>query len=369
MDRATRAKLATGAAALVVIAQPARADDYVDTATKKADAATARADKWDGPTSGPAAAKGKKIVFVAGDLKNGGILGASEGVKEAAAAIGWTLTVIDGQGAVSSRTAGMNQALTLKPDGIIVGGFDTKEQQVAFDAAAKAGVAVVGWHSGTRPGPEPEAGIFANVTTLPQDVSETAAFEAIAESKGKAGVVIFTDSQYEIAVFKARAMEAAIKKCGGCTVLEFVDSPIAESSQRMPQLTTTLLQKYGDRWTHSLAINDLYFDFMGPSLSAAGKKGDGAPLAISAGDGSESAFQRIRAKQYQAGTVPEPLNQQGWQLVDELNRAFAKAPWSGYVSKIHLVTANNVAYDGGPRNVFDPDNGYRIQYKKIWGGK
>src|SRR5579863_1324951 len=364
----SRAILMAGAAALAFSAA-AKADDYVDMATKAAKAATARADKWDGPTTGPKAAAGKKIVFVAGDLKNGGILGASEGVKEAAAAIGWKVTVIDGQGSVSGRTAAMGQALTLKPDGIVVGGFDTKEQQVAFDAAAKSGAAVVGWHSGTKPGPEPEAGIFANVTTSPLDVSNTAADEAIAESGGKAGVIIFTDSEYEIALFKARAMEAAIKKCGGCKVLEFVDSPIGESSQRMPQLTTTLLQKYGTKWTYSLAINDLYFDFMGPSLAAAGVKGDGAPKAISAGDGSESAFQRIRAKQYQDGTVPEPLNMQGWQLVDELNRAFNKAPWSGYVSGIHLVTADNVAYDGGDRNVFDPDNHYRDEYKKIWGVK
>ena len=360
--------LMAGAAALA-LAGAARADAYTDAAAAKAKAATAHADKWDGPTSGPKIAAAKKIVFVAGDLKNGGILGASEGVKEAAGAAGWTVTVIDGQGSVSGRTAAMNQALTLKPDGIVVGGFDTKEQQVAFDAAAKAGAVVVGWHSGTKPGPEPEAGIFANVTTSPQDVSDTAAFQAIADSGGKAGVVIFTDTQYEIAVFKARAMEAAIKKCGGCTVLEFVDSPIGESSQRMPQLTTTLLQKYGAKWTYSLAINDLYFDFMGPSLAAAGMKGDGAPKAISAGDGSESAFQRIRAKQYQAGTVPEPLNQQGWQLVDELNRAFAKATWSGYISGIHLVTPDNIAFDGGPKNVFDPDNGYRDHYKTIWGVK
>jgi len=353
--------------AVVLTGASARADDFTDMAAKAAKAATARADKWDGPTTGPKAATGKKIVFVAGDLKNGGILGASEGVKEAAAAIGWTVSVIDGQGSVSGRTAAMGQAMTLKPDGIVVGGFDTKEQQVVFDAAAKAGIPVVGWHSGNKPGPEPEAGIFANVTTSPQDVSNTAAYQAIADSNGKAGVVIFTDTQYEIAVFKARAMEAVIKKCAGCTVLEFVDSPIAESSQRMPQLTTTLLQKYGDKWTYSLAINDLYFDFMGPSLSAAGKKGDGSPKAISAGDGSESAYQRIRAKQYQAGTVPEPLNMQGWQLVDELNRAFGKAAWSGYVSGIHLVTADNVAFDGGAKNVFDPDNGYRDQYKKIWG--
>jgi ribose transport system substrate-binding protein len=359
----------TASACALAFAATARADDYVDMATAKAKAATAHADKWDGPTAGPKLVTGKTIVFVSGDQKNGGILGASEGVEEAGKAAGWKVIVIDGQGSVSGRTAAMNQALTLKPDGIVVGGFDTKEQQVAFDAATKAGAVVVGWHSGTKPGPEPEAGIFANVTTSPQDVSDTAAYEAIADSKGTAGVIVFTDTQYEIAVFKARAMEAAVKKCGGCKVLEFVDSPIGESSQRMPQLTTTLLQKYGAKWTYSLAINDLYFDFMGPSLAAAGIKGDGYPKAISAGDGSESAFQRIRAKQYQAGTVPEPLNQQGWQLVDELNRAFAKAPWSGYISAIHLVTPDNIAFDGGPKNVFDPDNGYRDHYKAIWGVK
>jgi ribose transport system substrate-binding protein len=69
-------------------------------ASKAVKAATARADKWDGPTRGPTAAKAKKIVFVAADLKNSGILGASEGVKEAAAAIGWTVTIIDGQGSI-----------------------------------------------------------------------------------------------------------------------------------------------------------------------------------------------------------------------------------------------------------------------------
>ena len=30
---------------------------------------------------------------------------------------------------------------------------------------------------------------------------------------------------------------------------------------------------------------------------------------------------------------------------------------------------DNVAYDGGDKNVFDPGNGYRDEYKKIWGVK
>jgi ribose transport system substrate-binding protein len=106
---------------------------------------------------------------------------------------------------------------------------------------------------------------------------------------------------------------------------------------------------------------------MGGSLKAAGKKGDDMPRAVSAGDGSEAAYQRIRTKNYQSATVPGPLNMQGWQVVDELNRAFAKAPWSGYVPGVHLVTADNVNRDGGSKNIYDPENGYRNQYKRIWG--
>ncbi len=361
---------ATGVAMAVLgLTGAAHADEFLDMAKKKVATATMAADKWDGPTTGPKAAAGKTIVFVAADMKNGGIVGVSKGVEEGGKAIGWTVRVIDGQGSVSGRTAALNQALALKPAGIVVGGFDTTEQKAAFEGAAKAGVPLVGWHSGEKPGPNEAAGLFANVTTTADDVSEAAALWAVADSGGKAGVVIFTDSQYAIAVYKAKAMEAVIKKCGGCTVLSYEDSPIAESSTRMPTLTSSLLQRFGDKWTHSLAINDLYFDFMGPTLQTAGKKGDGSPKAVSAGDGSEAAYQRIRSKRYQAGTVPEPLNMQGWQIIDEMNRAFAKQKWSGYVPKVHLVTPENVGKDGGPKNLFDPDNGYRNQYKAIWGTK
>jgi ribose transport system substrate-binding protein len=364
-----RMPLALGLVALACasLTAPARADDFLDAAKKKVATATMTKEVWDGPTSGPKAVAAKTLVFVAADMKNGGIVGVSKGVEEAGKAIGWNVRVIDGQGSVSGRTAALNQALALKPGGIVVGGFDTTEQKVAFDNAAKSGIPLVGWHAGDKPGPNDKAGLFANVTTVTDDVADTAASWAVVDSGGKAGVVIFTDSQYAIAVYKARAMEAVIKKCGGCTVLSFEDSPIAESSTRMPQLTTSLLQRFGDKWTHSLAINDLYFDFMGPSLTAAGKKGDGNPKAVSAGDGSEAAYQRIRTKRFQAGTVPEPLNMQGWQIVDEMNRAFSKAAWSGYSPKVHLVTAENVGKDGGPKNEFDPDNGYRDQYKRIWG--
>ncbi|UDL96190.1 MULTISPECIES: substrate-binding domain-containing protein [Lichenihabitans] len=364
------AALLAGTAFLTGLAlSAAQADALVDAAKAKVAAATQKAGKWDGPTTGPKAATGKTIIYVAGDLKNGGTEGVSRGVDEAAKAIGWTLRIIDGQGEISGRTAALNQAMALKPDGIIVGGFDAIEQNAALGAVKDAGIPFVGWHATVAPGPDPKTGMFANVNTRIADVAETAADLAIADSDGKAGVVIFGDSQYEMAITKARMMEAAMKKCSGCTVLTLEDAPMSEASTRMPQLTTSLLQRFGDKWTYSLAVNDLYYDFMGPALGAAGKSGTDTPKNISAGDGSESAFQRIRSKQYQIATVPEPLHEQGWQLVDELNRAFAKQPWSGYVSGIHLVTADNIGFDGGPDNVYDPANGYRDVYKSIWNVK
>ncbi len=361
--------LATASLAALVIAGAARADDFMDAAKARVAAAIKRAGAWDGPTTGPTAAKDKTIIYVAGDLRNGGTSGVADGVKEAAAAIGWKLQVIDGQGQVSTRTAALNQAVALKPDGIIVSGFDAIEQNAALATVKEAGIPFVGWHATIEPGPDAATGMFANVNTRILDVANTAADLAIVDSGGKAGVVIFGNSNYAMAIGKAKMMEAEIKKCGGCTVLSLEDSPMTEASLRMPQLTTSLLQRFGDKWTYSLAVNDLYYDFMGPSLSSAGKAGGDAPHNISAGDGSESAFARIRAKQFQMATVPEPLHEQGWQLIDELNRALAKQPWSGYVSGIHLVTVDNIAYDGGPKNVFDPDNGYRDVYKKIWGVK
>ena len=326
-----------------------------------------KVDKWDGPTAGPKAQAGKTIVVLAGDMKNGGILGATKGVEEACAAIGWTVKTIDGAGSIAGRTAAMGQAMALNPNGIIINGFDAVEQAPAMKAAHDAKIPFVSWHAGPAVGPLADAGVFANVTTDPMQVSTAAAMWAYIDAKGKPGCIYFTDSTYAIAIAKAKKMQEVIEKLGGKTV-EWVDTPIAETSQRMPQLTTSLLQKHGKDWTHSLAINDLYFDFMGPSLAAAGVPGSGAaPVNVSAGDGSESAYQRIRSGQFQAATVAEPLNLQGWQLVDELNRAMAGEKWSGYVSPLHVVTKANVEFDGGPKNTFDPGNGYQDAYKKIWG--
>ena len=328
-------------------------------------AAPVTAADWDGPTAGPSAAAGKSIVVVAGDLKNGGILGVTNGVEEAAAKIGWEVRVLDGAGSIQGRTAAIGQALALKADGIIINGFDAVEQQAALEGVSAAGIPMVAWHSGPKIGCDAPGGIFANVSTDAMTVSEVAAEWALEDGGKDIGVVIFTGLDLSDCDRQGGPPQGTVEAAGG-KVLEYVDTPIADTSTRMGPLTTSLLQKYGDSWTHSLAINDLYFDFMGPSLAAAGLSPDQGPQAGSAGDGSEAAFQRIRSGGYQAITVAEPLNLQGWQLVDEMNRAVQGEACSGYITSPALVTPEGLA-KLGDSNAFDPDIPYREAYAKIWG--
>jgi ribose transport system substrate-binding protein len=350
-----------------IAARAAVADDYVDQAKAYIAKITAPGGEWTGPTTGPKSQGKRLVVFVNYDQRNSGGRAVGEFAGEAAKIMGWDYRVLDGQGTVSGQTAALNQAIALKPDGILLGSVDAIEHNAEITQAVDKGIKVVSWHSGTKAGKLDGSPIFTNVTTDPSEVATAAGLYAVADSDGKAQVVLFTDSAYQICTTKTNAEKAAIEKCKDCKVLGIEDTPLGEVSTRMPQLTTTLKSKYGDQWNYSIGINDLYFDFMAPSLQAAGIAGDGLPKNISAGDGSESAFQRISANQYQIGTVAEPLRLHGFQVIDELNRAFAGEQPSGYTAPVHLFTPANVKSDRGPGGIYDPANGYEEAYRKIWG--
>jgi ribose transport system substrate-binding protein len=365
----TGALLASAAAFGLQVAT-AQAED-LESAKAYIAKAAAPVTEWTGPTTGPKAQGKKLVIYVSSQQTNGGASGVGDGAQEAAKAIGWDFRILDGQGTVPGRSSALSQAIALKPDGIILGTVDAAEQAPLVEQATAAGIKVVGWHSGPAPGKiDGIPGVITNITTDPNEVAKASALYAVVDSGGKASVILFTDSIFGIATAKTNAEKAAIESVPGNKVLEIVDTPIGELATRMGPLTTALLSKYGKNWTYSIGVNDLYFDFSAPSLQTAGvDPATGNPRQIAAGDGSVPAFQRIRDKQYQLATVAEPLHLHGWQTIDELNRAFAGEPPSGYVAPVHLFINDNIEKDGGAKNIFDPDNGYKDHYKAIWGVK
>jgi ribose transport system substrate-binding protein len=305
---------------------------------------------------------GARIAYVAADLTDGGPNGIGVGLKEAAEVIGWKVDSYDGQGSAAGHTNAINQAIASKPDAIVLGSVDATEQAATIKTANDAGIPVFGWHSTSQPGPG--AGLKTNITTDPLKVAQLAAAYAVADSDGKVGAAIFTDSQYAVAIAKSDAMKAYLEACSTCSVLAVEDSPVNTTNQRMPGLISNLLQQYGDELNYFFGINGNYFTGAAPALQSAGKDPAGFPKGVAAGNGDAPELQRIRTQQYQAATVAEPLYLQAWQLVDAVNDTLANAPIPDFVAAPGLIDHSNVPTSG---DVFDPASGYRDIYKSAWG--
>ncbi|MEW2611847.1 substrate-binding domain-containing protein [Streptomyces sp. NPDC047880] len=317
---------------------------------------------WEGPTGGPTAVSGKNLVYVAQTMTNPGVAGAANGVRDAARAIGWDVRVIDGGGTPAGIQAAMSEAVSLRPSGIVIGGFDPDSTARQTARAAAQDIPLIGWHAVPDPGPSRRPDLFTNVTTRVRDVARISAQWIISDSDGRAGVVLITDASIPFARNKSDLIRKELAACQGVRLLSVENIPIPDASSRTPREISSLLSRFQDLWTHSVAINDLYFADAAPAFRAAGEKGSGPPFNIGAGDGDPSAFQRVNSRQYQAATVPEPLSLQGWQIVDEFNRAFSGRPDSGYVAPVHIATARN----SQGATAWDP-SGYREAYRKIWG--
>ncbi|WP_432039358.1 substrate-binding domain-containing protein [Streptomyces cucumeris] len=317
---------------------------------------------WKGPTTGPSAVRGKSVVYLAHTLSNPGAAGVAQGVQEAASILGWHARTINGEGTPAGIRAAFDRALDLDPDGIVIGGFDPASVAKEVARAEAAGIEVIGWHATAAPGPSAKHGLFTNVTSRVEDVARISADWIIARSHGRAGVVLFTDATVPFAKHKSDLIKKRLATCPDVKLLSYRNVPIPEAGKRAIGEVRALLARFGDKWTDSAAINDLYFRHSAAALRAAGKDGAGAPYNIGAGDGDPSAFQRVNGQRYQAATVPEPLSEQGWQIVDEFNRAFTGRSPSGYVAPVHVTTAAN---SGGALS-WDSE-GYRQAYRKIWG--
>ncbi len=360
-------RVAAALAGVLLLPLAARADDGTVAAAEAAAARYAGPQtRWEGPASGPAPARNKTVIYLSGDEQNDISREYGLYMKQAAAHLGWRLSVIDGKGSPANWVAGFNQAIALKPDGIAIFA-DAKSLQGPITTAAGQGIAVIGLHAASLPGPQPDLHLFVNIQEDPREIGHAEADWAIADSKGTARVIVITHNEYQIAATKSGATRDAIAACGGCKVLDYANFPASEAAQRMPQLTTSWVQRFGlPLYITSVGDNDL--DFAVPALRASGVKPEQAKLV--GADGNRSAYERIRkGGQYQVVTVSEPIELQAYQAIDEFNRAFNGVPPSGFVQPPYLVTPANVNAEGGDHNIFVPANDYKAHYLALWGVK
>lgn len=364
MNFARMSAVSALAGASLAFAFSSFAADIVGEAKRNVEQLGSEKTAWSGPESGPNIEHGKHIAYVSANEQNDAEREWGRAIVEAGEKAGWKVTVIDGRGSPVSWLSGMNQAISLKVDGIITSA-DARSLADPIKQANTQGIPVVGIHAAGTPGPQPELGLFTNIQQDPEAIGKAQADWVIAHSGGKARVVVTTSGEYAIAMVKATAVKDRLAQCTECQVLEFSNTPLAEAAQRQPQLVASWVQKYGTP-LYITAIADYTLDFQVPSLKAGGA--DPSQVILVGSDGTKSAYGRIRAgNQYQAVTVAEPNAYVGYQAVDEMNRALHKDQPSGTVPLPYLVTAKNVEAQGGDKNTYVPDNDFANRYLKLWG--
>lgn len=311
--------------------------------------------QWTGPTTGPKAKPGIRLVYLSGQQSNS--LDAAYGsyLQAAAKRIGWTVDIIDGQGTPTGWLAGMNQAVARRPNGILFFA-DATSLQGPIQAAKARHIPVVGLHAAATPGPG--QGMFTNIQQDAGQIGKAEADYAIAIADGHAKAVIVTHNEYAIARIKTDAMKAELQKCSTCKLLKEENFPGSEGSSRMAQITSSLVTAYGKDF-QAMSVGDNDWDFAVPTLKAGSA---GKTVKLIGSDGTTSAYVRIRSGDYQVATVPEPAQEEAYYGLYQTNLALHGQKAASWVPPVYLVTAKNVDAEGGKNNVFDPSNHYKEHF-------
>jgi ribose transport system substrate-binding protein len=344
----------------------AQTDSILQQAKAFVAASTGVETKWDGPTAGPKAVSGKKVVVISCDQTNQVCKAWAAAVQSAAKVLGWKSSVIDGRGTPTGWQSALQSAIALHPDGIVLAGVDATAEHQVITQGKSQGVAFVGMHAAALPGPKPALDLFMNIQQFPAQIAKLQVDEVIARSQAKGNVVLYYDSQYAIAVAKDKAYRAELSKCHTCRLVSNVNFPIASLAKDTPSLISSWVSRFPKPF-YVVSVGDSVFDYMPAALQAGGVSKSNVLLV--GADGTPPAYQRIRQGNFQIATVPEPADFEGWMALDELNRAFAHAKPAVFSPPVYLVTKSDINKEGGSHDVFNPSNHYAQHYKAIWGVK
>jgi ribose transport system substrate-binding protein len=338
---------------------------------QEAKAAVAKAEgsttTWDGPTTGPKGQTGKKIVCI--EYLGSDIVAQKwcQGAIDAGHALGWKVSVVPADGTLPGQIKAIQQAVALHPDGIVDASVDAQAAKSAFSTAAGRGIKIVGINAAALQQPYPSLHLFTNLTDNGAGQARLAADLAISVSNGKAHGIAITDVTYAIAKLKADSYANEIKRCVTCKMVLYDNVPAGEATTRMaPEFTSYVTRFPGTLYVY--AVNDAFFDVGINGLHAANVPNSGRIALIGSG-GSPAAYTRIKSGQWEIGTIPLPLVEQGWEAVDELNRAFAGKGWFNFAPALHIITRRNIGSDLVNGVYFDPKNNYAAHYKALWGVK
>jgi len=324
------------------------------------------------PKEGPKAQRDKNVWIISCGQASSVCAVPVAAMQEAGEAMGWDITVFDGQLNPAKYAEGLNQAIASGADGILFNSIDCSTAVAPFKEAKKQGIKVSGIFSfDCNDGADGEQ-LFSTWTKFGEAESVADIMRAwgaakaawvIHDSGGSAKVIDSTVPGFRTPSLQSEGVRAQLDTCSGCEVTDEVEIAIAGLSNGAAQTQlTTALQQHPDAG-YFIAFTDTAFGQFANAAIRSAARDD--MRAIGGGCFPEN-LTAIAEGGPQKACVMLDQEWYGWAAVDALNRVFAD-PESKPVDQglgFQLVDKeHNLTEDGTWESPVD----FKAAYRKVWG--
>ncbi|MDR7188177.1 ribose transport system substrate-binding protein [Microbacterium sp. BE35] len=321
------------------------------------------------PTGGPEAVPNKSVVIVTITMAEDSAKRLTEALDSAAKAIGWDSTIYDGQGSATIANDKLQQAVTTRPDGIVLVALDKTTVGAGLAAADAAGIPVscsFCWDLGAEDGKGPYADVEPSLETV-ANMGRASAEYAFVATDGHPRYLQLNDPSLSNLITRQSGLEDFIDECqssgGDCKLVASQDFQVADATTTLPAAAATLARANPD-------FNVIWagFDFAGlqiiSGLRQAGlTSGDSTFLVSSGGDGAN--LKLIADGGYQKASTAISYEWTGYAGIDNLNRIFAGQEPIDQNIPIRLFDKSNA---GSAQGAWISDSDFKAAYLEQWHG-
>jgi ribose transport system substrate-binding protein len=320
---------------------------------------------WVGPKTPVQAPEKKKIVAISCATVAPFCANVTQGAVEAAKALGWDATYIDGKASINGYVQAFETAINMKPDGIITMALPESQLATYIAKAHAAGIKLVGASSIPEKVSVENGKYDAYVSVREDSNTLLQAWYTIADSDGKAKVTWMWDPGYPFLVAALERSKKIIAECSGCKAEEVGLREFASAANpvRMQELGAGLLSRNPDAEyvltayglnSHSIAL-------------AAKAMGRNVKVVAKNADPNNVAFVSQGELQAEVGASS---NWGGWAAVDQMVRLLAGQQPLDIMEENqpeHIFVTSNAPADGvlDFQKLYD----YKGKYLELWGRK
>jgi ABC-type sugar transport system substrate-binding protein len=332
----------------------------VDVATYQqgAEKAMAPVSKFTGPTEGPKAQAGKKVMFLACGFEAEGCNLPAKAAEEAGDALGWDMTLVDGKFDPRIFSRAIQEAIDDKVDGIIIDAISVEAIAEPIKRARAAGIVVGSYDSANTPSKD---GVSYEVIADPKAQGKAMSDYMIWKTEGKARPFLLDAPEFKGPSTWLNAAGKGFEDCSSCKVVDRQNFVAGDAATRLPQLSLSTARQNPDMNVLVASYDAAMLQTI-PSLEQAGLLKN---IKVGTFNGVSPALQFVRDGKLSA-TVGGAMAWGAWAAMDNMNRVLAGQEAVEQNVPIRLITAENIdsIAPGGP---WDGDVDFRAAYKTIWG--